>query len=84
MGCIECDCLASREWVYRHAIMQAHARIEQQLRLRRKMEKVLRVTFGALPRAMVGAVKERLNRKMRGAAPDGPAEREGKPRVARG
>jgi hypothetical protein len=68
LGCMTCDCLAAREWVYRHAIMQAHSRIDQGTRTRNRMGKVLRVTFSALPNAIVVVIKAKLYRVMRGGA----------------
>jgi hypothetical protein len=61
LGCMTCDCLAAREWVYRHAIMDVSNRLQGSYRVRRRLKKLMRVTFAALPGAVVTVIRSRLD-----------------------
>ena len=60
LGCLTCDCLAAREWVYRNAIMDLNARLKESYRLRKRLEKLVRVTFAAIPGAVITVIRSQL------------------------
>jgi hypothetical protein len=65
LGCFECDCLCSQEYVYRMALRVAVAKHAELVRSKQNAERIVRIVFRLIPGAVRLAMRESLTRALR-------------------